>query len=129
MILDHLNFPMLNPHRQVCKYGPHLFPPLNGMKQTLSPEIWISFDIFEVCPFKGTPYAAILLCEQIILNRDVILHCTIPKPYIHWKGTPFVNAMSRTLPFSVYMVLVCDDKEGSFYTILTTRQNCLLGVC
>ncbi len=24
MILDHLNFPMLNPHRQVCKYGPHL---------------------------------------------------------------------------------------------------------
>ena len=22
--LDHLNFPMLNPHRQVCKYGPHL---------------------------------------------------------------------------------------------------------
>ena len=32
------------------------------------------------------PYAAILLCDQIILNRDVILHCTIPKPYIHWKA-------------------------------------------
>ncbi len=25
MILDYLNFPMLNPHRQVCKYGPHLW--------------------------------------------------------------------------------------------------------
>ncbi len=24
MILDYLNFPMLNSHRQVCKYGPHL---------------------------------------------------------------------------------------------------------
>ena len=24
MILDYLNFPMLNPHRQVCKCGPHL---------------------------------------------------------------------------------------------------------
>ncbi len=24
MILDYLNFPMLNPHRQDCKYGPHL---------------------------------------------------------------------------------------------------------
>ncbi len=25
MILDYLNFPMLKPHRQVCKYGPHLY--------------------------------------------------------------------------------------------------------
>ena len=24
MILGYLNFPMLNPHRQVGKYGPHL---------------------------------------------------------------------------------------------------------
>ncbi len=24
MKLDQFNFPMLNPHRQVCKYGPHL---------------------------------------------------------------------------------------------------------
>ncbi len=24
MILDYLNFPMSKPHRQVCKYGPHL---------------------------------------------------------------------------------------------------------
>ncbi len=23
MILDYLNFPMLNRHRQVCKYGPY----------------------------------------------------------------------------------------------------------
>ncbi len=32
------------------------------------------------------PYAAILLHDRIILNWHVILHCTIPKPYIHWKG-------------------------------------------
>ena len=24
MILDYLNFPVLNTHRKVCKYGPHL---------------------------------------------------------------------------------------------------------
>ncbi len=24
-ISDNYNFPMLNPHRQLCKYGPHLF--------------------------------------------------------------------------------------------------------
>ncbi len=42
------------------------------------------------------PYAAILLCDQIILNRDV---------------TPFANAMSRPWPFSVYMVFVWYDKE------------------
>ena len=51
---------------------------------------------------KGTstppPYAAILLCDQIMLNRDIILHCTIPKPY-NW----------------------------SFQTVFTRRQNCLLG--
>ena len=33
MILDYLNFPMLNPHRQVCKYGPHLTPCLQGWQK------------------------------------------------------------------------------------------------
>ncbi len=34
----------------------------------------------------AAPYTAILLCDGILLNRHVILHYTIPKPYIHWKG-------------------------------------------
>ena len=27
-IWDNFNFPMLNPHWQLCKYGPHLWPDL-----------------------------------------------------------------------------------------------------
>ena len=34
----------------------------------------------------AAPYRAILLCDRILLNRHVILHRTIPKPYILWKG-------------------------------------------
>ena len=34
----------------------------------------------------AAPYTAILLCDRILLNRHVILHYTILKPYIHWKG-------------------------------------------
>ena len=33
MILDYLNFPMLNPHRQVCKYGPHLMMPQSSVTE------------------------------------------------------------------------------------------------
>ncbi len=27
-----------------------------------------------------------MLCDQILLNRHVILPYTIPKPHIHWKA-------------------------------------------
>ncbi len=43
----------------------------------------------------AAPYTALLLFDRTLLNRHVILHYTIPKPYITLKG---------------YMVLVCCDK-------------------
>ncbi len=61
------------------------------------------------------PNGAILLHDRIILNWHVILHRTIPKPYIHWKGM----LLSRHY---------CRKKNNwPFQTILTRRQNCLLG--
>ncbi len=29
----------------------------------------------------AAPYTAIMLCNRVLLNRHVILHYTIPKPY------------------------------------------------
>ena len=51
----------------------------------------------------AAPYTAILLRDRILLNIHVIVHYTIPKPYIHWKGMilsrhqciPFADAISR----------------------------------
>ena len=41
-----------------------------------------------ISPIKGTstPYAVILLVDQIILNTDVILHCTITFQCIYGFG-------------------------------------------
>ncbi len=51
--------------------------------------IWTSAKLYlGSADVKGTtnPLYRILLCDQTFLNRHVILHYTIPKPYIHWKG-------------------------------------------
>ena len=45
-----------------------------------------SHQIWVILRASAAPYTAILLCDRILLNRHVILHYTIPKPYIHWKG-------------------------------------------
>ncbi len=53
MILDHLNFPMLNPHRKVCKYGPHLIEDKTFNNYIVLKLIYVYYPVYEIiCPVK-----------------------------------------------------------------------------
>ena len=96
--------------------------------------------IYNLLRVPAPPYAAILLCDRIILNRHAILHCTIPKPYIHWKAmllstnTAYSFIHPSPMPCQDHKLSVCiwfwyatTKNTWSFQTILTRSQNCLLG--
>ncbi len=69
------------------------------------------------------PYAAILLCDRIILNRDAILHCTILKPYIHWKAMLLSRhhwrSQDHNLSVHIWFWYATTKNNWSFQTILT----------
>ena len=92
-IWGHLNFPMLNPHWQVCKYGPHLTVHQFGSKLF----IFTIYSLRQIRPYNLSQftrdlciYAAKRLNRQMqVVSRKMAGRLVVPAFWLHmgnqWK--------------------------------------------